>query len=133
MNLMHYTLATVNPAEDNRTIFNGKFTALSYQPCEKLHHVHAQRTRRGRETHPRDQCPARDAECYKCKKKGHCEALYGTKATAANVEADDMMLDTAFLANLIPQDRKRPGLHAFRSKATNPFRTRHLCWGHDHQ
>ena len=92
---------------------------MSYQPCEKnkITPSRAQCTRHGRKTHPRDQCPARDAECYKCKKKGHCEALYRTKATAANVEADDMMLDTAFLANLIPQDRKRPGLHAFRSKA----------------
>ena len=25
----------------------------------------------GNKPHPRDQCPAKQAECYKCKKKGH--------------------------------------------------------------
>ena len=36
----------------------------------------------GRGSHPRQQCPARDAECRKCHKRGHYERLCRTKSVA---------------------------------------------------
>ena len=51
----------------------------------------------GKESHPREQCPARDAECHRCKKKGHYGALCKTKTIAG---ADSM--EVAFLDYLTP-------------------------------
>jgi len=63
-------------------------------------------TRCGKDAHPRDKCPAKDAECYRCKRKGHCGAMSLSKTVAANsVEASDLIyLDTevAFLDNVSP-------------------------------
>ena len=55
-------------------------------------------TRCGKDTHPRDQCPAKDAECHRCKRKGHFEAMCFAKSVAGTVETDSM--DTAFLDHL---------------------------------
>ena len=55
-------------------------------------------TRCGRKAHPREQCPARDAICYSCNKKGHFGAQCLTKRKqVAEVEGE---VDTAFLGEV---------------------------------
>ena len=53
-------------------------------------------TRCGKGPHPREQCPAKDATCYRCNKKGHYGAHCLTKQVS-EVEGD---VDTAFLGEL---------------------------------
>ena len=53
-------------------------------------------TRCGKDTHPRDQCPAKDAECHRCKRKGHFGAMCFAKSVAGTVDS----MDTAFLDHL---------------------------------
>ena len=36
----------------------------------------------GRERHPRDKCPAKDAQCHKCKRTGHYSAMCRQKAVS---------------------------------------------------
>ena len=52
-------------------------------------------TRCGREPHQRSKCPARDATCHKCQKKGHYGAQCRGGGRSASV--DESGLDTAFL------------------------------------
>ena len=72
------------------------------QPRRKSHtHKEANKcTRCGREPHPRDRCPAKDAECLKCGKKGHYKALCFSKTTTSKklseVTSQDV-LETAYL------------------------------------
>ena len=54
----------------------------------------------GKESHPREQCPAKDAECHRCKRKGHYEAVCRSKTVAGAMSADAM--DVAFLDNVSP-------------------------------
>ena len=57
-------------------------------------------TRYGRKAHPREQCPARDATCHRCNKRGHFEAQCLTKLKpVSEVESEDE-LDTAFLGEV---------------------------------
>ena len=62
-------------------------------------------TRCGKDAHPRDKCPAKDAECHKCKKKGHYGAVCRTKKIAA-VEETDLPCVDAFLDNLTPDGKE---------------------------
>ena len=59
-------------------------------------------TRCGKGAHPHDKCPAKDAECHCCKKKGHYGNMCFSKTTADSVEAAAESMDTAFLDNLMP-------------------------------
>ena len=52
-------------------------------------------TRCGRGSHPKEKCPAKDAACHKCSKKGHYGSQCFTKSLA-EVESKSA-LDTAFL------------------------------------
>ena len=54
----------------------------------------------GKESHPREQCPAKDAECHRCKWKGHYEAVCRLKTVAGAMSAEAM--DVAFLDNVSP-------------------------------
>ena len=50
-------------------------------------------------SHSKDKCPAKDAECYRCKRKGHFGSMCFSKAnTVHSVEAG---LTSAFLDNLL--------------------------------
>ena len=51
----------------------------------------------GRERHPREKCPARDAQCHNCQRRGHYSTMCRQK-TVATVQRDDP--DTAFLDTL---------------------------------
>jgi len=51
-------------------------------------------TRCGKSKHQHDRCPARNATCMKCRKKGHFAAQCFSKAT------DELSLDAAFLGTL---------------------------------
>ena len=53
-------------------------------------------TRCGKEPHSRDKCPAKDAICNRCQKKGHYGAQCLTKHKKASVDSTSG-LDTAFL------------------------------------
>ena len=70
----------------------------------------AQKCKRcGNKPHPRDQCPAKDAECYKCKKKGHFSSQYLTTTvkaviSSAEVTSPDEDLDLAFLSAVVSTD-----------------------------
>ena len=55
----------------------------------------------GRERHPRDKCPAKDARCHICKRTGHFSAVCRQKSINT-VERDD--LDSAFLDTLSDVD-----------------------------
>ena len=54
----------------------------------------------GKESHPRKQCSGKVAECHRCKRKGHYEAVCRLKTVADAMEADAM--DAAFLDNVAP-------------------------------
>ena len=56
-------------------------------------------SRCGRSPHPRQQCPAREAQCNKCKKKGHFAACCRTKS-AAEVTQTPLVLDHEDVAYL---------------------------------
>ena len=70
----------------------------------------AQKCKRcGNKPHPRDQCPAKDAECYKCKKKGHFSSQCLTTTvkaviSSAEVTSPDEDLDLAFLSAVVSTD-----------------------------
>ena len=53
-------------------------------------------TRCGKEQHARDKCPAKDATCHRCQRKGHYSAMCYAK-TISTVSEDASSLDTAFL------------------------------------
>ena len=64
----------------------------------------------GRESHPRDKCPARDAICHRCKRKGHYGIVCRSKTIANTIEATadsiaSLDMDTAFLDNLTPSNQ----------------------------
>ena len=59
-------------------------------------------TRCAKGAHPHDKCPAKDAECHCCKKKGHYGNMCFSKTTADSVEAAAESMDTAFLDTLMP-------------------------------
>ena len=56
-------------------------------------------TRCGKGTHPREKCPARDAICHRCQRKGHYGALcYSKQASLSETTSlDTAFLDTAFM------------------------------------
>ena len=57
-------------------------------------------SRCGKGSHPRDKCPAKEAICHRCQRKGHYGALCYSK-TAAAVESSDLTsMETAFLDNM---------------------------------
>ena len=71
----------------------------------------AQKCKRcGNKPHPRDQCPAKDAECYKCKKKGHFSSQCLTttvKEVTSSTEVrspNEEDLDLAFLSAVVATD-----------------------------
>ena len=67
-------------------------------------------TRCGKEPHSRDNCPAKDAICIKCKKKGHYAAVCCTQASVTSeLTASPADADVAFLDHLTLDNRKRHG------------------------
>ena len=57
-------------------------------------------TRCGKESHPRERCPAKDAICNKCHKRGHYSAQCYSKLAAEVHVSGECILDTAFLDTL---------------------------------
>ena len=58
----------------------------------------------GGDLHPRERCPAKDATCHHCRKKGHYSAQCLTKRQVSEVtHEDETVLDTAFLGAVEPQ------------------------------
>ena len=56
-------------------------------------------TRCGKPKHPRgDRCPARDATCHKCNRKGHFQSQCFSKTVAAT--SNELSLDSAFVGNV---------------------------------
>ena len=80
-------------------------------------------TRCGKDAHPREKCPAKDAECHRCKRKGHYGAMCFSKAVAGSVEAAADSMDVAFLDTLTParQETSWSALIHLNSKQT-PFK-----------
>ena len=72
------------------------------RPAGQQRHGNRQRTtsqkcgRSGRERHPRDKCPARDAECYHCGGKGHYGAMC-RKKDLSSIRGDEDDDESAFL------------------------------------
>ena len=54
-------------------------------------------TRCGKGTHPRDKCPATDAVCHRCHRKGHYGAMCYAKTLAVTAVSGENSSDTAFL------------------------------------
>ena len=67
-------------------------------------------TRCGREAHPREKCPAINAECHRCKRKGHYGAMCRSKTIASSVHTCTTTIpqdeDIAFLDNLSPSNQE---------------------------
>ena len=55
-------------------------------------------TRCSKDSHPQEKCPAKDAECYRCKRKGHYGVMCLSKTVAAN------SVETSDLTSLNPDD-----------------------------
>ena len=55
----------------------------------------------GRERHAREKCPAQDAECHNCQRRGHYNAQCHQKAVLTILEGD--ILDTAFLDSMMKE------------------------------
>ena len=53
-------------------------------------------TQCGKDQHPRNSCPAKEATCRKCQKKGHFTVIYRSKILH-NVEQDNPTLDHFYL------------------------------------
>lgn len=67
-------------------------------------------TRCGKDAYPKDKCPSKDVECYRCKRKGHYGSMCFSKATTAHsVEADLTSVGTTFLDNCLLQLQRQPG------------------------
>ena len=60
-------------------------------------------SRCGRGAHSRQACPAKDAACHKCNKKGHYSSMCFTKSVSTISEEADS-LETAYLNNLEEQN-----------------------------
>ena len=56
----------------------------------------------GNEPHTRDKCPAKDATCHYCKRKGHYGTVCFSKTAADSVEAALTPIDVAFLDSMTP-------------------------------
>ena len=54
-------------------------------------------TRCGKGQYPRDKCPAREATCHRCQRKGHYSAQCLSKTVAQLAHGNQNNLDTAFL------------------------------------
>ena len=54
-------------------------------------------TRCGKGPHPRDKCPAKDAVCHRCNRKGHYSATCYAKTVAVTAVSGESSSDTAFL------------------------------------
>ena len=80
-------------------------------------------TRCGKDACPREKCPSKDAECHRCKRKGHYGAMCFSKAVAGSVEAAADSMDVAFLDTLTParQETSWSALIHLNSKQT-PFK-----------
>ena len=61
-------------------------------------------TRCGKGQHPRDKCPAKDATCHKCQRKGHYSALCYSKSVSTLSE--ESSLETAFLDTMSSKQDK---------------------------
>ena len=60
------------------------------------------RIRCGRDSHPRERCPAKDVICHRCQRKGHFSSQCLSKARVSELK-QDLSLDTAFLGAVDPQ------------------------------
>ena len=56
----------------------------------------------GREKHPRDKCPAREAQCHNCQRKGHYSVMCYQRTISAVLEEPD----TAFLDTISDSEQK---------------------------
>ena len=60
-------------------------------------------------THAKTNCPAREAECHKCKKKGHFKAFCRTKASVNQLSANTHEQEDTFLGSIdIVTDSSKP-------------------------
>ena len=97
--------------EENSRHTDRRTTRTSGTTPHKSWRPAAQKCRRcGNKPHPRDQCPAKDAECYKCKKKGHFSSQCLTttvKEVTSSTEVrspNEEDLDLAFLSAVVSTD-----------------------------
>ena len=66
---------------------------------KKIVPTHRNCTRCGKESHPRDKCPAKDAICHRCNKKGHYSSKCHSKQFS-EITSDTVAADTAFLGTV---------------------------------
>ena len=69
-------------------------TRASTQPHPNNSQTGEECSRCGRERHPRDKCPARDAQCHNCKRKGHFRAQCHQRVVSTIQDTDSAFLDT---------------------------------------
>ena len=75
----------VHPSSDLEGIKYKSKHASSIRKNDSMLGTSKKCTRCGKAKHPRDKCPARDAECFNCHKKGHYSSLCLSKKTTTAV------------------------------------------------
>ena len=63
-------------------------------------------SRCGRGPHPRQSCPARDAECFKCKRKGDFGSVCLSKAAVSEVTEEDQDYDMSYLTAIVADESR---------------------------
>ena len=110
------SVAALQPGRERRQPRTGGGKRAGDKRAGKWRHTPSSGTRTcthcGREPHPREKCPARDAICHCCNKKGHWGAVCRSKTVAASVEAKPTAgaspIDVAFLDNVTAVDDIAP-------------------------
>ena len=94
------TLETVTGSNPKRSNRRGKHpqSRTNRQPTAATGSTSKRCTRCGKEQHPKEKCPARDATCHRCQRKGHYSAQCYSK-TVATVRSTDGGSPTPFLDN----------------------------------
>ena len=77
-------------------------------------------SRCGRERHSREKCPARDAQCHNCKRKGHYSALCRQRVVSTIQEGDTP--DSAFLDTVTGDTKNTWSAHVAVNGKQLPFK-----------
>lgn len=98
---------------------SGKYRQQRAKVPAQRSREHAQCGRCGREAHSVQQCPARDATCNSCKKRGHfakvCKSNTISEINTADIESEE---DVAFLGSVNANDSGAPWLIKLRMADT---------------
>ena len=103
------TPAPVEAVSNKPTQKHKKFNHQNHNQRPKAPTEASKKCSCGKGAHSRDVCPAKDASCHKCRKKGHFSAMCFTKGVN-NVSEDNSPLDSFISTQLKDHKTASPGL-----------------------